>query len=500
MYAGVLDIQGQPMTPTKNVKKMWYMVRHGRARVISMRPLVFQLLYETKFHVVSPCFVGLDLGRENIGCAVAIEKNGKLDIIHAGNCETENKKIPRRMKERKLARAARRRHRREKRKRRAKQCGTLLHNDLTRQYPGFRDGEIVVKGIRNKEPRFRYRERPQGWITPTVRHLVQAHVNLVKKLCKYYPITQTALEIPKFSFMRMEDGSIRGIDFQNGRLKGYTNVNEYVRARDHDSCVICGNPAEHIHHLAERSQNGSDLPENLVCLCKRCHEKVHHNKLSVESVFKKLFKKYHHLSILNVAGPYIYRELAALFGEDNVFDVSGYETSTFREQWNVPKDHWIDAIAVVCLGKNLSFYNIPDSYWIVRRFRRHNRQIVHKTSERTYKLNGSVIAKNRKARTGQKGLSVQEYYEQRCQERGQQEAFREISQMKVFPSKRSYNEKDRVLPGAICLYDKKIRIVHMKTATRYYVDEITGKRFPIAQSQLLQHNAGWCFIQKVSSL
>ncbi len=74
------------------------------------------------------------------------------------------------------------------------------------------------------------------------------------------------------------------------------------------------------------------------------------------------------------------------------------------------------------------------------------------------------------------------------------EAFREISQMKVLPSKRSYNERDIVLPCTICLYDKKIRIIHKKSAIRYYVDKISGKRFPITQSQFLQHNAGWCFI------
>lgn len=77
---------------------------------------------------------------------------------------------------------------------------------------------------------------------------------------------------------------------------------------------------------------------------------------------QKLFKKYHHLSVLNVAGPYIYRALVTLFGEDNVFDVSGYQTCTFREQWKLPKDHWLDAIAIVCLRKNLSFSKIPDSY------------------------------------------------------------------------------------------------------------------------------------------
>ena len=47
----------------------------------------------------------------------------------------------------------------------------------------------------------------------------------------------------------------------------------------------------------------------------------------------------------------------------------------------------------------------------IKQFRRHNRQLIHRQTERTYKLDGTVIAKNRKKRMEQKVDSLAEWYE-----------------------------------------------------------------------------------------
>ena len=41
-------------------------------------------------------------------------------------------------------------------------------------------------------------------------------------------------------------------------------------------CIYCGSPyGIEIHHFVERSRGGMGVEENLVCLCSRCHRKLH---------------------------------------------------------------------------------------------------------------------------------------------------------------------------------------------------------------------------------
>lgn len=43
-------------------------------------------------------------------------------------------------------------------------------------------------------------------------------------------------------------------------------------------CGVCGWPAVDIHHIESRGMGGSktrDNPENLIALCRLCHEKAH---------------------------------------------------------------------------------------------------------------------------------------------------------------------------------------------------------------------------------
>ena len=46
-------------------------------------------------------------------------------------------------------------------------------------------------------------------------------------------------------------------------------------------CEICGNKAIDIHHINGRwnKQNSNDI-ENLIALCRKCHEKAHANELT----------------------------------------------------------------------------------------------------------------------------------------------------------------------------------------------------------------------------
>ncbi len=46
-------------------------------------------------------------------------------------------------------------------------------------------------------------------------------------------------------------------------------------------CVYCGKPYPEVHHYIERSRGGMGIEQNLVCLCHRCHQRLHsgHNEI-----------------------------------------------------------------------------------------------------------------------------------------------------------------------------------------------------------------------------
>lgn len=53
-----------------------------------------------------------------------------------------------------------------------------------------------------------------------------------------------------------------------------------IYKRDGWACALCGsNDGMQIHHVVPRGKGGSDLDENLICLCRFCHALAHGIKL-----------------------------------------------------------------------------------------------------------------------------------------------------------------------------------------------------------------------------
>ena len=55
-------------------------------------------------------------------------------------------------------------------------------------------------------------------------------------------------------------------------------------------CTICGGTDRlEVHHIIHRSLGGGDEPENLIMLCKACHDKAHANVFPIEML--RLYKQ-----------------------------------------------------------------------------------------------------------------------------------------------------------------------------------------------------------------
>ena len=62
-----------------------------------------------------------------------------------------------------------------------------------------------------------------------------------------------------------------------GYKKVYLNHFGYGE-QDYVPCENCGKPCNDIHHLTFRSQGGSDEIENLIGVCRACHDMAHNNR------------------------------------------------------------------------------------------------------------------------------------------------------------------------------------------------------------------------------
>ena len=54
---------------------------------------------------------------------------------------------------------------------------------------------------------------------------------------------------------------------------------------DFINCEVCGYTASDCHHIIYRSQGGSDDVENIIALCRDCHDAAHDCKITKEYLF-----------------------------------------------------------------------------------------------------------------------------------------------------------------------------------------------------------------------
>ena len=69
-------------------------------------------------------------------------------------------------------------------------------------------------------------------------------------------------------------------------------VRQEVLKRDNHCCILCGEYNVQIAHYIPRSRGGLGIPQNLACLCVRCHGDYDNSKYhkQIKSQFKTYLK------------------------------------------------------------------------------------------------------------------------------------------------------------------------------------------------------------------
>ena len=314
MLVYVLKQNGQPFMPTERFGKVRRLLKEKKAKVVRREPFTIRLLYEPETDIVQECYCGVDTGSKHIGVAVV----GNDKVLYQSQTELRSD-IKKKMDARRASR-----YNKRYRKTRYRKCRFLNRRNSIRK----------------------------DRLPPSVNHKVQAHIDEIEFCKKILPVLDEniILEVSQFDMALMKNPSlinekVKHWGYQKGFNYGYYSRREAVLHRDNYTCQCCGkkNCRLEVHHIKFRSNGGTDDEENLITLCKECHDGVHAGTVELNKKPKKS-KNLKHATHMSIIRSQLLKKYP------NAVETFGFVTSENRNHLNLEKDHYIDACVIASGG------------------------------------------------------------------------------------------------------------------------------------------------------
>lgn len=329
----VLSNTGSPLMPTERYGRVRRMLQDGFAVIVRREPFTIRLTYDTTDYT-QPVALGVDAGTAHVGLSAT----------------TDSKEL--------FA------------------AEVTLRTDIVKLLSQRREARRTRRSrkTRCRASRFDNRRRREGWLAPSVEQHIQSHLALIAKVHSILPITETVIEVAQFDTQLLKNPDIQGVEYQQGPQMQFQNTREYVLARDGHTCQCCHgkskDPILCIHHIESR-QTGGNSPDNLVTLCKTCHNAYH--KGTIKLNLKRNFASLRDAAMMSIMRWELYNRAKQI--RDNVHLTYGYITKHTRITNKLEKSHAVDAR---CISGNPLAEPCTEQ-WQMRQSRRHNRQI-HKAN------------------------------------------------------------------------------------------------------------------------
>ena len=499
----IVDENGTPLAPTRNVEKMLKKVHKNTATIVKDFPLTVQLKYTAPFTNDKPeIALGIDIGSDNIGFSL-IDLACK-QVLFNSHLRTNNFSVTEHMNERRVHRRCSRRGERYKRIRRAIKFNTVTNKYSSgRIIPGCKK-PVFVNYIKNSKTRFSNRKHSRKhWMPPTNIHLIRCYENFINMLTSIAPITAVAIEVNTFDYQKIGMSQTEAYEPTVGPLSGFSSLHELIDYKQAGKCFFCNHAIEEYHHIIPRSYNGSNSPDNIIGVCRSCHEKIHYGTLTLPKTITGSPKYRRGISIQQQIIPVLINFLHNKFSI--VRFVDGKETKKYREQFNIIKTHANDAACVVGIAFNIDLHiNQSTRCYEFERYRRHDRSKIHAYTDRHYyiyidagnncrnKRRRKNVAFNRHKKFGQiNKMSLEEFRN----EYGD----KAVSQLHVAPGQRSHKNPHRVQRGAIVSYKNDVYIVNGMSNNQYILlqfndfDKKKTIRANKNKCRLILYNSGYVF-------
>lgn len=309
----VININNEPLMPCSNAIAR-LLLKQGKAKCIRRTPFTIKLKYlSTNFK--QELTLGIDTGSAKIGSAVV---NSNNDIVYMSEVEIRNDiadKMTRRSK-----------YRRNRRNRKTRYRMARWSN---------RKNSI-------RKDRF----------SPTMVSKINSHLKEISFVKSILPISRVILETATFDPHALKNPEVLNNKwlYQNGVNYGFANTKAYVLSRDNYKCQYCKgkykNSKLEVHHIIFRRNGGSDEQDNLITLCKICHDTLHEGKVVLKG--GKIKGQLKHATQMNS----IRKQLLRMVDCEETF---GFVTKEHRQILGLPKEHYMDAVAIASQGNDINF-------------------------------------------------------------------------------------------------------------------------------------------------
>lgn len=314
----VISKSNKPLMPT-TPRKARLLLKSGKAKCIKRSPFTIKLLYDTTEYT-QPLIHGVDTGSSKIGSAV-VNNNG--EVIYMSEVEIRND-ITNKMKQR----AKYRRNRRNRKTRYRKARWFNRRNSI-------------------RTDRF----------SPTMTSKINSHLKEVEFVKSILPISKLIVETGAFDPHALKNPEVLQNKwlYQNGINYGFANTKAYVLDRDNHTCQNCKGKSKdsqlEVHHIIFRCRQGSDNGENLIVLCKVCHDAVHGGNIKLKLNGKKKSQLKHATQMNSIRTQLLIRA--------DCEETFGFITKEHRQLLNLPKEHSMDAVVIASQGNSVIF-KTPD--------------------------------------------------------------------------------------------------------------------------------------------
>jgi len=306
----VINYDGKPLMPCKPVIAR-LLLKQGKAKCIKRTPFTIKLLYQATDYI-QDLTLGIDTGSSKIGSAVVNDEN---EVFYMSEIEIRNDIS-------------------DKMDKRAKYRRTRRNRKTRYRKPRFDNRKNSIKKDR---------------FSPTMTSKINSHLKEIEFVKSIMPIKNIIIETATFDPHALKNPAVLNNKwlYQKGTNYGFANTKAYVLSRDGYTCQHCKGKSKdnrlEVHHIVFRKNGGSDEQENLIVLCKTCHDDLHDGKISLKKN-GKIKGQLKHATQMNSIRTQL---LKLLPKAEKTF---GFITKEHRQMMNLPKEHYYDAVAIACLN------------------------------------------------------------------------------------------------------------------------------------------------------
>ena len=339
----VLNIDGNPLMPTERLGRVRRLLKEHSAVIVNCHPFTIKLTYKCPGRT-QEVSLGVDAGSKHVGLSATTKKK----VLFEAQLELRDDIV--------------------------KKLATRREFRRTRRY----------RKTRYRKSRFLNRTKKEGWLAPSVKHKVWAHLWNIGRIKRILPIRRITIEVAQFDTQLLKAKELglpvpQGTDYQKGEQLGFWNVREYVLFRDGHKCQCCkgksGDSVLNVHHIESR-KTGGDAPNNLVTLCETCHKRYHRGEIKLPTSIKR-GNNYRDAVFMGIIRKEVCR-MSRIVNNTLTCPVDityGYITKNTRIRCGLTKEHTVDARCIS--GNPLAKSN--GATYVIKPLRRHNRQL-HKAS------------------------------------------------------------------------------------------------------------------------